>query len=194
MDCHPFWLNKLRKLNPNRSRAKGAAPPKPCLMLSLLNMAQDGELREPTLQRTPSLHVRFNALSSLALPRWGGRVDLSYPFYYLKLQGFWQALDGEKRASASVEVTQSIQLDPEFLTLMQDADFRRSARIILVETYFHRRNGLRSMPCWGCERRRWRFRRNCTCSTPTRLLRRWSKGVQLALACRLFAGSNTPAH
>jgi hypothetical protein len=63
------WLNKLRKLNPNRSRAKGAAPHKPCLVLSLLDMAQDGELREPTFQRTPSLHVRFNAFSSLALPR-----------------------------------------------------------------------------------------------------------------------------
>ena len=136
MNCHSFWLNKLRKLNPNRSRAKGAAPHKPCMLLSLLDMAQDGELQEQSLLRTPSLHVRFNAFSSIALPRWGGRVDLSYPFYYLKSQGFWQALDGEKRPSASVDVTQSIQLDPEFLTLMQDADFRRSARIILVETYF----------------------------------------------------------
>jgi putative restriction endonuclease len=63
-------------------------------------------------------------------------VDLSYPFFYLKSQGFWQALDAEKRSSASVDVTQSIHLDPEFLALMQDADFRRSARIILVETYF----------------------------------------------------------
>ena len=132
----PFWLNKLRKLNPNRSKAKGAAPHKPCLLLSLLDMAQDGELREPTLQRTPSLHVRFNAFSSIALPRWGGKVDLSYPFFYLKSQGFWQALNNERRPSTSVEVTQSIQLDPEFLALMQDADFRRSARIILVETYF----------------------------------------------------------
>ena len=132
----PFWLNKLRKLNPNRSKAKGAAPHKPCLLLSLLDMAQDGELQEPTLQRIPSLHVRFNAFSSIALPRWGGKVDLSYPFFYLKSQGFWQALNNEMRPSTSVEVTQSIQLDPEFLALMQDADFRRSARIILVETYF----------------------------------------------------------
>ena len=136
MDNLPFWLNKLRKLNPNRSKAKGAAPHKPCLLLSLLDMAQDGELQEPTLQRIPSLHVRFNAFSSIALPRWGGKVDLSYPFFYLKSQGFWQALNNERRPSTSVEVTQSIQLDPEFLALMQDADFRRSARIILVETYF----------------------------------------------------------
>ncbi len=75
-DRRSHWLNKLRKLNPNRSRAKGAAPHKPCLLLSLLDMAQDGELLEPGLQRTPSLHVRFNAFSSLALRRWGGKVDL----------------------------------------------------------------------------------------------------------------------
>ena len=135
-DHRSNWLNKLRKLNPNRSRAKGAAPHKPCLLLSLLDMAQDGELQEPELRRTPGLHVRFNAFSSLALLRWGGKVDLSYPFFYLKSQGFWQALDAESRPAASVDVTQSIQFDPEFLALVHDADFRRSARIILVEAYF----------------------------------------------------------
>jgi putative restriction endonuclease len=88
MDFHPFWLKKLRKLNPNRSRANGAAPHKPCMLLSLLDMAQDGELQEQALLRTPSPNVRFNAFSSIALPRWGGRVDFSYPFYYLKSQGF----------------------------------------------------------------------------------------------------------
>ena len=81
------WLHKLGNLNPNRSRAKGAAPHKPCLLLSLLDMAQDGELQEPELRRTPSLHVRLNAFSSLALPRWGGKVDLTYPFFYLKFSG-----------------------------------------------------------------------------------------------------------
>jgi putative restriction endonuclease len=135
-DVRSHWLNKLRKLNPNRSQAKGAAPHKPCLLLSLLDMAQDGELQELLLRRTPSLHVRFHAFSSLALPRWGGKVDLAYPFFYLKSQGFWQTLDAEKRPSTSVDVTQSIQLNLEFLALMQDEDFRRSARIILLETYF----------------------------------------------------------
>jgi putative restriction endonuclease len=132
----PFWLHKLRSLNPNRSKTMGAAPHKPCLLLSLLEMAQDGELQSIELKRTPGLHVRFNAFSSIALPRWGGNVELSYPFFYRKSQGFWQALDAEARPSTSVDVTQSIHIDPEFLGLMQDVDFRRSACIILVETYF----------------------------------------------------------
>ena len=136
MDSRADWLNKLRKLNPNRSRTKGAAPHKPCLLLSLLDMAQDGELMDNFVRRTPGLHVRFNAFSSISLPRWGGKVDLSYPFYYLKNQGFWVALDAEGRLSTGVDFTQSVRLDSYFLGLMHDADFRRSARIILVETYF----------------------------------------------------------
>ncbi len=130
------WLNKLRKLNPNRSKAKGAAPHKPCLLLSLLDMAQDEDLQGIELKRTPGLHVRFNAFSSIALPRWGGKVDVTLPFFHLSTQDFWEARDANSRRSGTPETTQSIQLDPEFLTLMQDADFRRSARIILVETYF----------------------------------------------------------
>ena len=131
-----YWLARLRKLNPNRSKVKGAAPHKPCLLLCLLDMAQDGEFSGADLARTPGLNVRFNAFSSLALPRWGGKVDVAYPFYYLKNQGFWQALDEHGRTAAGVDSTHSIRLDPEFLALIQDPDFRRSARIVLVETYF----------------------------------------------------------
>ena len=130
------WLDKLRHLNPNRSRTKGAAPHKPCLLLSLLDMAQDGLLASAELKKTPGLHARFNAFSSIVLPRWGGKVDLTYTFYYLKSQGFWQALDAERHSARGVEATDSIMLDPSFLACMQDPDFRRSARIVLVETYF----------------------------------------------------------
>lgn len=131
-----LWLQKLRKLNPNRSRTKGAAPHKPCLLLSLLDMAQDGELLEQELRPAPGLHVRFNAFSSLALPRWGGKVHLAYPFFYLSRQGFWITRDDSGHPAASVEATRSAFLDPEFLALINDADFRRIARMILVETYF----------------------------------------------------------
>jgi putative restriction endonuclease len=130
------WLEKLRHLNPNRSKVKGAAPHKPCLILSLLDMAQDGELSGTELRRTPGLHARFLAFSSMALPRWGGKVDVRYPFYYLKSQGFWQPLDSDARTSRGVDATDSIRIDPDFLACLLDADFRRSARIVLVETYF----------------------------------------------------------
>jgi putative restriction endonuclease len=99
-------------------------------------MAQDGELSAPELRRTPGLHARFNAFTSIALGRWGGKMDLRYPFYYLKSQGFWQAHDAEGHPSRSVDATESITLHADFLQCSLDADFRRSARIVLVETYF----------------------------------------------------------
>lgn len=80
--------------------------------------------------------LTFNAFSSIALPRWGGKVDVTLPFFHLENQEFWDAQDAKGHRAGGTEETQSIQLDPEFLALMQDADFRRSARIILVETYF----------------------------------------------------------
>lgn len=89
IDPVTHWLNKLSKLHPNRSKTKGAAPHKPCLLLAVLDLAQDGELAVPSLMRSPSLQVRFHALSSIALPRWGGKVDLALPFYHLSTQRFW---------------------------------------------------------------------------------------------------------
>ena len=99
-------------------------------------MAQDGELVTPELRKTPGLRVRFNAFSSIALPRWGGKVDVSYPFFYLRSQGFWRPLDADGKVSRSVEATEFIQIDPDFFALMHEADFRRSARIVLIETHF----------------------------------------------------------
>lgn len=154
-----FWLNKLHKLNPNRSKVKGSAPHKPCLILSLLDMAQDGELSGADLSRTPGLNVRFNAFSSLALPRWGGKVDVAYPFYHLKNQGFWQALDEHCSVATGVEGTKSIRMDREFLALMQDADFRQSARIILVETYFPPEERVALYALLGVRTQTWEFQK-----------------------------------
>jgi hypothetical protein len=51
-----------------------------------LDPAQDGELQSIELKQMPELHVQFNAFSTIALPRWRRKVDLSYPFFYRKSQ------------------------------------------------------------------------------------------------------------
>jgi putative restriction endonuclease len=135
-DVVSHWLDKLRRLNPNRSRTKGVAPHKPCLLLAVLDLAQDGELTGSSLVRTPGLQVRFHALSSIALPRWGGKVDLALPFYYLATQKFWQARTLDGHPASSPERTQVVDLDPVFFSLVQDAEFRRRARMVLVDAYF----------------------------------------------------------
>jgi putative restriction endonuclease len=136
IDPVTHWLNKLRKLHPYRSKTKGTAPHKPCLLLAVLDLAQDGELTGPSLMRSPSLQVRFHALSSIVLPRWGGKVDLALPFYHLSTQRFWQARTRDGNPAGSPEQTQVIDIDPIFFALVQDADFRRQARMVLVDSYF----------------------------------------------------------
>ena len=130
------WLQKLTKLNPNKSKAKGFAPHKPCLLLVLLDMAQDGELIHHELTRTASLRVRFNAFVQIALDRWGGNPPMELPFHYLSTQQFWEAFNADGSPSESPDTTRIIRLDPDFFVCIQDPDFRRSARIILAEIWF----------------------------------------------------------
>jgi len=61
-----FWTSKLRKLNPNVSKAKGAGnarfpPHKPPLLPCLIDLAEAGELAGLELAKTPELRLRFDS-------------------------------------------------------------------------------------------------------------------------------------
>ena len=93
----PAWLTKLGKLNPATSRHKlngkaRYAPHKPLLLLCVLDLAENGELKGPELGKTPELCLRFDSYWALGQERWGGRPGLGQPLRYLSNQGFWQAL------------------------------------------------------------------------------------------------------
>jgi putative restriction endonuclease len=66
------WLGKLTKLNPatGNVRLRGKAPHKPLLLLCLLDMAQEGEINQRTLTRTPGLVLRFKTYGALVAERW----------------------------------------------------------------------------------------------------------------------------
>ena len=72
------WTSKLRKLNPNVSKAKGAgnarfAPHKPPLLPCLIDLAEAGELAGLELAKTPELRLRFDSYWGIVQKRWGGR-------------------------------------------------------------------------------------------------------------------------
>jgi putative restriction endonuclease len=60
------------------------------------------------------------------------------PFYYLKSQGFWEALTVEMRLATSPDTCAVCELNPEFHELLFDASFRLKARMILITKYFER--------------------------------------------------------
>lgn len=131
------WLAKLTRVNPARGRhpGSGLAPHKPLLLLSLLDLADSAAL--PTvLTRSASLVLRFRAYATLVAERWPTRLDLRLPFFHLKNQGFWKALDADHRPATAPENCASIEFDPEFYCALADPSYRLDARLVLTKAYF----------------------------------------------------------
>lgn len=132
------WLAKLIKLNPatGRGNCKGKAPHKPLLLLSLLDMAEAGELPARVFTRTAGLVLRFRSYGSITTDRWPTRLDIKLPFFHLSAQGFWTPLDSEMHRARSPETCAVCEMDGEFYELIFDPGFRLKARMVLISKYF----------------------------------------------------------
>jgi predicted restriction endonuclease len=99
------WLAKLTRLNPatGRGESRGKAPHKPILLLSLLDMAETGEVTSPAFTRSSGLVLRFRNYGSITAARWQTRLDIRTPFFYLSRQDFWEPLTAEMHRAGSPE-------------------------------------------------------------------------------------------
>ncbi len=136
-----LWLGKLRRLNPNVSKAKGEgrarfAPHKPLLLLCVIDLAEAGELRSPDLEKTPDLRLRFDSYWRIVDPRWGGKPNLDLPFFHLSPQGFWTPRTKDGRVADGPEGTATVRLDAGLFEALHDREWCDMARRILVETWF----------------------------------------------------------
>jgi putative restriction endonuclease len=124
------------KLNPNKSKAKGYAPHKPLLLLCILDMAESGELDPPRLEKTPGLRLRFDCYYAISQPRWQNAITLDLPFYHLSSQGFWKPCTKAGAISRGERSTHHVELAPDFIADLGDAERCDQIRRILVETWF----------------------------------------------------------
>ena len=135
------WLGKLTRLRAASGNAtdgvSGAAPHKPLLLLSILDLAESGKLLGRVLTRAPELVLRFRELGTLVAERWPTRLEFRLPFYHLKTQGFWQAFTAEMQPAYAPQSCMVIELDPTLFELLADRDFRVKARLVLVSRYFN---------------------------------------------------------
>lgn len=145
------WLGKLTKLNPatGRGHCSGKAPHKPLLLLSLLDMAERGEITQRSFTRTPGLVLRFKSYGALVNERWPTRLDMAMPFYYLHSQQFWHAFTAEMTPARSPESCLLCEMHEEFFEMLADADFRLKARLLLVAHYFTKSEQVALMACLG---------------------------------------------
>ena len=123
------------------------APHKPFLLLSILDLTEDGLLTENLLGPTPDLLDTFQAywecVPGLPSPR-----ELYHPLWHLRSDGFWrlEAQPGmSSRLAATREVrgwrhyfslVQCARLDDELFGLIRDPVARELLRKTLIETYF----------------------------------------------------------
>ena len=130
------WLIRLGRLRVDQDAIKGRAPHKPLLLLAVLDLFENGHLREATLTRSPELVVRFQNLWPLVAARRGNRGDLRMPFHALATDRVWKVLDAEGRPSRARETSQIAVLEPDFVACLSDPHFRAVLRRQLVSTYF----------------------------------------------------------
>ena len=136
------FLSTLQNLRPAISRKLGSgperfAPHKPLLLLSILDLVENGHLLTPTLTLSPTLRVRFQSFAPVVSPRWRAtRLDIRYPLYHLKTQGLWTPNDSRGQPCSSPDTVASVSFHPDFWAALQDPALRRSARLILITTYF----------------------------------------------------------
>lgn len=142
-------LAKLSQLKVDR--AKGIAPHKPLLLLSLCDLAEEGLLTQELMPVTGELGFRFANYWSVVAYRRSQRPDLKLPLYHMKSDGFWLPLDQHHQALKHRELPAYLQLDPEFLATINDPASRSKARAILIRQYFESSEAVALWSLLGCK-------------------------------------------
>ncbi|MGE5217453.1 MAG: HNH endonuclease [Chloroflexota bacterium] len=112
------------------------APHKPLLLLVLAELAEQGKLSGRHLPLTGELVFRFLAYWTVVAERRPQRPDIHLPFYHMRSDGCWTPLDADGQPTLERRRAVAAALDETFLACLNDAEFRRQMRRILVAKYF----------------------------------------------------------
>ena len=140
---HKAWLARI----PNLNKARNNAPHKPLLLLTVLDLADAGELESQPLYLSPEIAFRFETFSQIVAYRRTQRIDIRMPFHHLKSDGFWKAFAQDGASSKHRSVTSYVLPDPGFAAACLDPKFREAARRLIIAKHFEpaERNALYHM-------------------------------------------------
>jgi putative restriction endonuclease len=121
------------------------APHKPFLLLSVLDLAGQGQILENLIVPSQELVETFNGYWNLVMPP-GRTTSMAYPFFYLQNDGFWHLEPLPGRRMPKTATTPSMawlrrnfagaKMDQPLFALMRDPVARELLRQTLVESYF----------------------------------------------------------
>lgn len=123
------------------------APNKPLLLLSVIDLIQEGMISPELIQLTPDLCDIFARYWSLCMSP-HRRGDIALPFLHLQSEGFWHLIpqQGKEEILANIKEPNSItnlknlalgaRFDKELSILVTDPISRDDLRLALIRTYF----------------------------------------------------------
>jgi putative restriction endonuclease len=131
-----FWLGKLANLNAARTEARGIAPHKPLMLLTVIDLIESEDVPDGWVKYDVRLVSRFRDYWDLVRERQQNAPDIPMPFHALGGDKVWERFTIDGQPSAAKASTRLCHLDSNLFACLQDADFRRKAREILVSIYF----------------------------------------------------------
>ena len=146
-------MKRFARLRTNINRTswsgfpRNRAPYKPLLLLSVLDLFEQGRIGSNLIELTPDVMELFARYWARVMPA-GRHGDLAQPFFYLRSDGFWHLVPqpGRENELAATENINSVarlrdlvigvRLDDELYELLGLREPRGALRTVLVQTFF----------------------------------------------------------
>jgi putative restriction endonuclease len=128
-------------------RTRNGAPHKPLLLLSVLDLFEQGQIRSDLVELTTDLGELFTRYWTRIMPP-DKHGNLALPFFHLSGDGFWhlRPISGKEDFLVTSEQFRSLsrltdtiigaRLDHELYALLQVQAHRAVLRAVLIKTYF----------------------------------------------------------
>jgi putative restriction endonuclease len=139
-----WYLDKVKSLNIDR--AHGPAPHKPILLLSVMELIEQGTISENKIPYSPELLDTFRRYWVKMIT--DRRPNAVMPFFYLRSDGFWHlyanpSFEAALKSTDQMRATHSLRemvafasLDEELFLLLSNKESRELIRQAIIETYF----------------------------------------------------------
>ncbi len=145
------YLKSFSRLRTDKNRKRWSAltthqaPHKPFLLLSIMDLIAQWAITQNFIDPSFELVETWNGYWNAFMPV-GSKGIMSYPFYHMRSEPFWQLIPNEGYKDQSgltvgsmVKLRQiyaGAKIDDELFALMCKPETREQLRAILIETYF----------------------------------------------------------
>lgn len=126
---------------------KYRAPHKPILLLSVIDLIEEGKIKNNLIELTPELGEIFMAYWSLVMPL-DKKGKIVYPFFHLKREGFWKLIPNPGKyeiLKSTTEVSSVYRLldmiagakfEDDLFPILSNKKERNIFRTLLINHYF----------------------------------------------------------